>query len=88
MTVTVTRRLTLDAVLKMATAAAQKHADASPDDRKANAELSQAIAATWELARERMGSAEAAVLDGLIAKIVDKPRLAKAGESLKQRYSC
>jgi hypothetical protein len=51
MTVTVTRRLTLDAVLKMATAAAQKHADAAPDDRKANAELSQAIAETWELVR-------------------------------------
>lgn len=74
---TVTRRLTLDAVLKMATAAAQKHADASPNDRKANSELSQAIAATWELVRERLGSSEAAALDGLIARIVGKPSLAK-----------
>lgn len=74
---TVTRRLTLDAVLKMATAAAQKHADASPNDRKASSELSQAIAATWELVRGRLGSSEAAALDGLIAKIVGKPGLAK-----------
>ena len=81
MTVTVTRRQTLDAVLKMATAAAQKHAEALPDDRKANAELSQAIAETWELVRGRLGSAEAAALDGLIAKVVGKPRRAKEGES-------
>ena len=56
MTATVTCRLTLDSVLKMATAAAQKHADALPDDRKANSELSQAVAATWELIRGRLGS--------------------------------
>jgi hypothetical protein len=77
MTVTVTRRLTLDAVLKMATAEAQKHADAVPADRKANSELSQAIDATWALIRGRLGSAEAAALDGLIAKVVGKPSIAK-----------
>ena len=55
---TTTRRLTVDAVLKMATAAAQKHVDASPGDRKANADLKAAIAATWELVKGRLGSSE------------------------------
>ncbi len=66
-----TRRLTVDAVLKMATAAAQKHVDAVPSDPKANADLKDAIAATWDLVKGRLGSAEAAALDALIAKAVD-----------------
>ncbi len=74
---TVTSRLTLDAVLKMATAAAQKHADASSTDRKANADLNQAIAATWELVKGRLGSAETSALNGLITKIVGTPSKAK-----------
>lgn len=69
----VIRRLTVDAVLKMATAAAQKHAGASPTDQKANAVLSEAIAATWELVRGRLGSTDSATLDALITKIVGKP---------------
>lgn len=74
---TVTRRLTVDAVLKMATAAAQKHADASPTDPKANAVLSQAIAATWEMVKGRLGASESAALDQLITKIVGKPSRVK-----------
>ncbi len=70
---TTTRRLTVDAVLKMATAAAQKHVDASLGDRKANADLSAAIAATWELVKGRLGSSESAALDGLITKLVGSP---------------
>jgi len=68
-----TRRLTVDAVLKMATAAAQKHVDASPGNRKANADLSAAIAAAWELVKGRLGSSESAALDGLITKLVGSP---------------
>lgn len=68
---TTTRRLTVDAVLKMATAAAQKHADALPSDPKAHADLKKAIAATWEVVKGRLGSSEAAALDALIAKSVD-----------------
>lgn len=68
---TVTRRLTVDGVLKMATAAAQKHAEAPPD-RSANAELSEALAATWKLVKRRLGSSESAALDALISKIVGK----------------
>jgi len=52
---TTTRRLTVDAVLKMSTAAAQKHVDASPGDRKADADRSAAIAAIWELVKGRLG---------------------------------
>ncbi len=70
---TTTRRLTVDAVLKMATAAAQKHVDAYPGDRKANADLSAAIAATWELVKGRLGTSESAALDGLITKLVGSP---------------
>jgi hypothetical protein len=43
---TVTRSHNLDAALKMATAAAQKHAGALANDLKANLELSLAKAAT------------------------------------------
>ncbi len=68
---TVTRRLTVDAVLKMATAAAQEHADALPD-RSANAELSEAISATWELVKRRLGSSKSAALHALINKISGK----------------
>lgn len=67
---TTTRRLTVEAALKMATAAAQKHVDASPDDQKANADLSAAIAATWELVKGRLGSSELAALDALITNLV------------------
>lgn len=69
---TTTRRLTVDAVLKMATTAAQKHVDASPGDGKANADLSAAIAATWELVKGRLGSSESAALDGLITKLIGR----------------
>lgn len=67
---TTTRRLTVDAVLKMAAAAAQKHVDAPAGDRKANADLSAAIAATWELVKGRLGASESAALDALITKLV------------------
>ncbi len=76
-----TRRLTVDAVLKMATAAAQKHVDASPGDRKANADMSAAIAATWELVKGRLGSSESAALDGLITKLVSSPNQARPESS-------
>jgi hypothetical protein len=76
-----TRRLTVDAVLKMATAAAQKHVDASPGDRKANADMSAAIAATWELVKGRLGSSESANLDGLITKLVGSPNRARPESS-------
>lgn len=73
---TTTRRLTVDAVLKMATAAAQKHVDATPGDRNANADLSAAIAATWELVKGRLGSSESVALDGLITRLVGRPNQA------------
>lgn len=68
-----TRRLTEDAVLKMATAAAQEHTDALRSDPKAHADLKEAIAATWELVKGRLGSSDAATLNRFIAKIVGKP---------------
>lgn len=67
---TTPRRLTLDAVLKMATAAAHKHLDAPAGKQKPSADLAQAVAATWELVKGRLGSSEAATLDALIGKIV------------------
>lgn len=67
---TTPRRLTLDAVLKMATAAAHKHLDAPAGKQKPSADLAQAVAATWELVKGRLGSSEAATLDALIGKVV------------------
>jgi len=74
-----TRRPGLDAVIKMATATAQKHADASPNDLDTNSEMREAIASTWGLVKGRLGSGspEAADLDGLIAKLVGKPSMAQ-----------
>lgn len=69
---TTTRRLTLDAVLKMAAAAANKHLDAPAGSQKPSADLSQAVTATWELVKGRLGSSETASLDALITKIVGK----------------
>jgi hypothetical protein len=70
-----TRRPGLDAVIKMATATAQKHADTSPNDLDTNSEMREAIASTWGLVKRRLGSGspEAADLDGLIAKLVGEP---------------
>ena len=78
----VTRLPGLDAVIKMATATAQKHADASPNDLEANSELREAIAVTWGLVKGRLrsGSPEAAELDGFIAKLVGKPGVAKQAD--------
>lgn len=67
---TTPRRLTLDAVLKLATAAANKHLDAPAGKQKPSADLAQAVAATWELVKGRLGSSDAATLDVLIGKIV------------------
>lgn len=69
-TMTITRHLTEDAVLKMSIAAAQKHVGASPSDRKTNADLGVAIAATWELVKGRLGSLESAALDLLITILI------------------
>lgn len=66
------RRLTVDAVLKMATAAAQRHADAPAQARQASADMVQAIAATWDLVKGRLGEANAAPLDALIGRIVGR----------------
>jgi hypothetical protein len=67
---TTSSRPTVGAVLKMATSVAQKYVDAAPGDRGANADLSAAIAATWELVKGRLGSSESAALGGLITKLV------------------
>ena len=48
------RRLTVDAVLKMASTTAQKHLDAPASQHKPSPHLYAAIAATWELVKGRL----------------------------------
>ena len=75
---TTTHRLSVGAVLKMATEVAQRHVDAPGGDRGAEAGLIEAISATWQLVKSRLGSQESEALDAMIAKVVGHSVGAKA----------
>jgi len=68
------RRLTVDAVLKLAHATTLKHANTSPTDQMKSAEIIKAIDQVWELAKGRLGKVQAAPLDHMIQQITGKAK--------------
>lgn len=64
------RRLTVDAVIKMANAAAQKHLDSGAQGKELSTDLVEAVSATWDLVKGRLGQSESAHLDELLVKIL------------------
>lgn len=63
-------RLTVDAVIKMVNTAAQKHLDSGALGKKPSSDLMNAVSATWELVKWRLGPSESVQLDELLAKIM------------------
>lgn len=74
---TAIRRLTVDAVLKMASTAAHRHMEKPVGKTEPSTDLINALAATWELVKGRLGQTESAVLDALITQIIGKSFAAK-----------
>lgn len=63
------RHLTVDAVLKLAHTTALQHASTLPTGEVKSPDTIKAIGQVWELARGRLGAAQAAHLDDLIKRI-------------------
>jgi hypothetical protein len=68
------RRLTLDAVLKMAHATALKQTEELPSEKVKSPEMLKAIDQVWELVKGRLGETSAAPLDDLIKRITSKTK--------------
>lgn len=68
------RRLTVDAVLKLAHATALKHANTSPTDKMKSPEIFNAIDQVWEMVKGRLGEVQSAPLDDLIQQITGKAK--------------
>ncbi|MBS4002031.1 MAG: hypothetical protein KGZ91_01555 [Afipia sp.] len=68
------RRLTVDAVLKLAHATALKHANTSPNAVMKSPEMVKAIDQVWQLVKGRLGEVQAAPLDDLIQQITGKAK--------------
>ena len=69
-----TSRLTVDAVLRMATEQAQRHASLPAGQQASSPALSQAVDQVWQLVKGRLGaSPEVERLDALIGKVVGRP---------------
>ena len=69
---TTARRLTVDAVIKMASTAAQRQLDTPSSAAQTSPELIKALSATWVLVKGRLGQAESAYLDSLISQVIGR----------------
>jgi predicted glycosyltransferase len=68
------RRLSVDAVMKMAHATAQQHLSMPLQEQLMSPKMVDAIEQVWELVKGRLGSPETAELDDLIKSIVETAR--------------
>jgi hypothetical protein len=74
----------MNAVLKMATAAANKHLDALAGKQKPFADLAEAVAATWQLVKGRLGSSEAVRRNARIDTIVGNSAAKLTAQQIKE----